>query len=254
MEDMKKKSRAEDITGQRFGHLVAIKRAENKNGRTRWECRCDCGNTHTALTRNLKNGNCKSCGCMQHQKQRGMLDLTGRKIGRLTVLSPTEKREKNGSIIWKCQCDCGNSLEVSSSDLLYGNYRSCGCLRKELWKTIPEQLHMVDGTCVEWLAKRKSRSDNTSGFRGVYRTRNDKYKVLIGFKGKRYYVGRFDDFDEAVEERLKVEKTLHDDFVAAYHKWSEMKESDPKWADENPLVYNVERINGEFVVQTNMSE
>ena len=35
---------AEDLTGRRFGKLVAVKKLESKNGRTRWECRCDCGN------------------------------------------------------------------------------------------------------------------------------------------------------------------------------------------------------------------
>lgn len=37
---------AEDLTGRRFGKLVAVKKMESKNGRTRWECRCDCGNMH----------------------------------------------------------------------------------------------------------------------------------------------------------------------------------------------------------------
>ena len=35
-----------DLTGQKFGRLTVIKRADNnKNGSTRWLCKCDCGNT-----------------------------------------------------------------------------------------------------------------------------------------------------------------------------------------------------------------
>ena len=34
---------AEDLTGRRFGKLVAVKKLESKNGRTRWECRCAAG-------------------------------------------------------------------------------------------------------------------------------------------------------------------------------------------------------------------
>jgi len=33
-----------DLTGQRFGSVVAVKRVENgKNGNARWNCKCDCG-------------------------------------------------------------------------------------------------------------------------------------------------------------------------------------------------------------------
>ena len=34
-------------------------------------------------------------------------------------------------IIWKCQCDCGNIIETSSSYLTTGETQSCGCLQKE---------------------------------------------------------------------------------------------------------------------------
>ena len=35
-----------DLTGQRFGKLVVLSRAENdKTKHTRWLCQCDCGNT-----------------------------------------------------------------------------------------------------------------------------------------------------------------------------------------------------------------
>jgi hypothetical protein len=33
-----------DITGQRFGKLVVLKRAPNKNKAVMWLCQCDCGN------------------------------------------------------------------------------------------------------------------------------------------------------------------------------------------------------------------
>lgn len=33
-----------DLTGQRFGRLTVIERAENSpNGAAKWVCRCDCG-------------------------------------------------------------------------------------------------------------------------------------------------------------------------------------------------------------------
>lgn len=55
-------------------------------------------------------------------------DLAGQRFGKLVALSPTEKRMDNGSIVWYCQCDCGNSAEVSARRLVRGQVRSCGCL------------------------------------------------------------------------------------------------------------------------------
>lgn len=52
-----------DISGQRFGNLVAISLGVNpQNGNTEWLCKCDCGKAlYIALT-NLRSGQ-KSCGC-----------------------------------------------------------------------------------------------------------------------------------------------------------------------------------------------
>lgn len=55
-------------------------------------------------------------------------DLTGQRFGKLVVLSPTDKRMDSGSVVWRCQCDCGNMAEVSARRLMRGKSRSCGCL------------------------------------------------------------------------------------------------------------------------------
>lgn len=130
-------------------------------------------------------------------------DLSGRKFGMLTAKYATEKRDKRGSVYWHCVCDCGNEVDVTAAGLVHGNYHSCGCLQKKNRQEIAQRRHLVDGTCVEVLEKRKSRKDNMSGFRGVFQLKNcNRYRVDIGFKGKRYYVGLFDNYDEAVQARL----------------------------------------------------
>ncbi len=50
----------------------------------------------------------------------------GSRFGRLTVLHDTGRR-KNSCIIWKCQCDCGATLEVDKRTLLRGSVKDCGC-------------------------------------------------------------------------------------------------------------------------------
>ncbi|AQG74085.1 hypothetical protein AWJ15_14425 [Lacticaseibacillus rhamnosus] len=60
-----------DLTGQRFGRLVAIKDAGYTKNRSRvWECKCDCGNTAFVKAGHLKNGNVKSCGCLLAESYR----------------------------------------------------------------------------------------------------------------------------------------------------------------------------------------
>lgn len=58
-----------------------------------------------------------------------MIDLTGHKCGRLTVL---ERAATTGNqAAWLCQCDCGNNVTVVGYDLRSGHTQSCGCLQKE---------------------------------------------------------------------------------------------------------------------------
>lgn len=244
---------AEDLTGQQFGELTAVSRAENRNGRTAWLCRCSCGRMKTVTAHDLKAGKCKSCGAAGHGRGRKKVDLRGCRFGKLTAVCPTERRDRKGSVYWHCVCDCGNETELTESALKYGNYQSCGCVKKEKQKNIAKQLHMVDGTCLEMLEKRKYREDNTSGFRGVYKMKERKYRVNIGFKRKRFYLGTYSSFDEAVEARMEAEKMIHEGFLDAYRKWEERAEKDPKWASENPLVYEVEKKNGSLHIRNSMS-
>jgi hypothetical protein len=57
-------------------------------------------------------------------------DLTGLRFGLLTVLHFT-KNDSNQKALWLCQCYCGNTTEARTSDLIKGDYKSCGCLKKK---------------------------------------------------------------------------------------------------------------------------
>lgn len=77
---------------------------------------------------NITNGGEGQTGCISHKR----LDLSNKKFGRLTVISPSQNRyypPHNRSMLkWICQCECGNKVEVLAANLLNGNTRSCGCL------------------------------------------------------------------------------------------------------------------------------
>lgn len=57
-----------DLSGQRFGRLVAICKEETPIG-PKWKCLCDCGNTKYASTSDLRGGKIKSCNCLQRETQ-----------------------------------------------------------------------------------------------------------------------------------------------------------------------------------------
>ena len=72
------------MSGKRFGRLVAVRRVENKNGRTARECLCDCGNLHVATTKDLKDGNCKSGIHAYYEPE----ELVGKTLIAITNLPP----------------------------------------------------------------------------------------------------------------------------------------------------------------------
>lgn len=57
-------SLAKDMVGQTFGFLTVIKLdAENKTGRAKWICQCQCGNVVSVMGTNLRSKGTRSCGC-----------------------------------------------------------------------------------------------------------------------------------------------------------------------------------------------
>ena len=56
--------RSPDITGKRFGRLVALHSAPSTDGHTCWLFQCDCGRTHAARKSHVTGGRIESCGCL----------------------------------------------------------------------------------------------------------------------------------------------------------------------------------------------
>ena len=59
--------KALDLTGQRFGRLVALSKAPSRSGKTYWLCQCDCGKQKEIQTSHLTNHLIQSCGCLSAQ-------------------------------------------------------------------------------------------------------------------------------------------------------------------------------------------
>lgn len=63
-----------------------------------------------------------------------LIDLTGKKFGRLTVLYKVGsiRYNKCTKTVWHCICDCTNEIDVVGELLRTGKTKSCGCLKKEI--------------------------------------------------------------------------------------------------------------------------
>lgn len=129
--------RKEDLSGMRFGRLIAVSRSENrgKNGKTTyWLCKCDCGNTREIMASGLKVGDSRSCGCLRRD---GLFkDIKGKRFGRLLVLDLASNATGGDVSKWRCKCDCGTVKVIAGNSLASGKTQSCGCLQKE---TIAQQ-------------------------------------------------------------------------------------------------------------------
>ena len=56
-----------DLTGQRFGRLVAVEPARAPGGVRGWRCRCACGGQTVVPTGGLRYGSVTSCGCARRE-------------------------------------------------------------------------------------------------------------------------------------------------------------------------------------------
>jgi hypothetical protein len=115
--------RALDLSGQRFGRLVAVSKADG-----RWLCHCDCGGTKQILTRHLQSGRTRSCGCITIERLRSMPDvhLLGRKARNAT--------RHQGTIVCAIKSSkpyCNSTTGVRGVALHHsGRYRAYLYLRK----------------------------------------------------------------------------------------------------------------------------
>lgn len=128
--------RVNDLTGKIFGRLTVLydtkERYHTKSGSTViWHCMCECGNECDVKSTNLISGNTQSCGCYKKERisETQTKDLIGKTFGRLTIEEKTNKKAKDGTIIWLCSCSCGTrNIEKSSHYFSQSTYPSCGCV------------------------------------------------------------------------------------------------------------------------------
>lgn len=167
-----------DLSGNRYGKLVAIKRdGTNNQGQATWECICDCGNTlsHVAAG-SLRFGQSKSCGCRaaENRRREAIERMVGRRFFNLTVLAFAGQND-SGALRWRCQCECGR-VHIKTSAVLNGQTQcfSCVCRHKREWVRSPNLDVERKALYTKWHAMQsrcgnpKNRRYARYGGRGIY--------------------------------------------------------------------------------------
>lgn len=128
------------MIGRVFQQLTVIERSGKSGPRRLWLCRCSCGGAREATTTALTSGMTRSCGCAGDIRA----DLTGKRFGRLTVVSQGVLRGPRRT--WVCACACGGRRITTTTALVRGSCQSCGCLNLD-WMRSPRRITLaVEGT------------------------------------------------------------------------------------------------------------
>ncbi len=228
---------------EKYNKLLVIDKYYKKYGtknkkRLMFLCQCDCGSPEKEIDGNhVKRGNIKSCGCLhkeriiKNNKKYNNYDIyedgicVGYDLHDNKFYFDYIDYEKIKDICW----------HYSSKNYIIGN--KCGkdiSFHKYILGLIDDNTYDIDHidrnpsnntrenlricTHADNLKNSKMRSSNKSGIIGVFFDKeNDKWRVLFGGKGYQ----RFSNFEDAVIERLKMEKEFYGEFAPQRHLFEE---------------------------------
>lgn len=80
-------------------------------------------------------------------------------------------------------------------------------------------IHFFDDSCVEKIRARRLSRRNTSGYLGVFRRENGKWRADIYMQKQTIYLGTFEAIEEAAEARKKAEQELYLPYLERYEQF-----------------------------------
>ncbi|WIW52370.1 hypothetical protein LRP31_25460 [Mesorhizobium mediterraneum] len=167
-----------------------------------------------------------------------LLDLTGRRFGRLAVIRRAENIR--GRPAWECVCECGDARAVSSSSLLHAGTQSCGCLCRERLSASAKVSSKTHGRAStseyrSWCAmKSRCLNSNATGF--------DRYGG-VGVTVCAQWLGSFEAFIADMGEKPTPEHSLDrwpdksGNYEPGNCRWATKREQANNRKDNNVVVY-----------------
>lgn len=204
-----------DLTGKRYGKLTVLERVQTSK-KTKWKCKCDCGNEVVVASDNLRSGHSRSCGCLKLEEvtKHGQWNTRIYRIyyamkqrcnnpkcaaygyygGRGIKVCIEWENDFQTFYNWAMSHGYADDLSIDRIDV-NGNYEPSNCR----WATATEQS----------FNKTKGK-DNSLGIVGVSRRKDTgKYMAYISKEGKRHRLGDFETLEEAVRAREEAEKKYY---------------------------------------------
>lgn len=210
-------SRRHDLVGHTFERLTVFERsASDKQGRSRWKCRCQCGTEVIVAGYSLLAGHTRSCGCLQQE-----------------VTADRSRRQNS----YQCHTDyCvgtdaqGNSFVIDADDYSevaqYYWSNSAGYF----WRQSPSNMALhrflmrpprgrvvdhIDGNpannrrenlrvCSQAQNNQNKgkQRNNASGYKGVFWDKTiGKWRPRVNINGRSEYIGVYDSAEEAARAR-----------------------------------------------------
>ena len=197
-----------NLTGEVYGRWTVESYAVKRGEKHCWNCLCECGARKVVRGNNLRNGNSKSCGCLQKAY------VTEHR----TIHGKSGKPEYNSYTHMKSRC-------YNKKDKNYADYGGRGITVCSRWRNSaeyffedmgdkPSAQHSLDridndgnyepdncrwATSLEQSLNQRMRRDNSSGVPGVHWSRaSGKWLARARVNGKRAYLGVFADKKEAI--------------------------------------------------------
>lgn len=244
-EQVRHPERIKDLTGQRFNHFTVLKlddevhRSKCGAVQIKWICQCDCGNIVSVNRQSLVDGRKKSCGCVGAAKRGVSLeeyrasfenkdksnlgvfkDLTGQRFGKLVALhvDTSDSGAQKRATRWICQCDCGNTASVITSNLTNGHTRSCGCITSVGETAIMYYLTDHNITFKQQLTFPDCRDSHPLPFDfGIYK--DNALVGIVEYDGLQHFEPvRFNGMTEERSRESYYTGLLHDEMKNAYCK------------------------------------
>ena len=223
-----KKQPDKDLTNQEFGRLTVIGFAYIKNETSYWNCKCSCGNPNIILVRRtgLTSGGTKSCGCYKIEKNSLPRKTNLYEFFDSYGVGNTEGNEKfyfdkdDFPLIQKYYWHLHNGYVHANTNRSYISMH-------RLVMNVPEEL-VIDHINHDCSDNRKANlrictshqnvcnkiiaKNNKSGKTGVCKE-GEKWHSYIFYNGKTIHLGRFNNFEDAVNIRKEAEIEYFEEFA-----------------------------------------
>ena len=242
----RKKSRKKQeriIIGKTYENIMVLSPAEDGRKPKRYNCRCiRCGKIFTQNGQEIHDNQfigCPECreNDRKNQRIKDAEKYIGSVFGELEVIGIAGIRKYNDRdvVFTSCRCSCGNVVDIPLNRLKSGQAQTCGHNRSEnlkIGRTVTEHAHIEDTVVTAIDGRRKTNKNSRTGIKGVSRMQDGKYRAYINFQHKQYYLGSYENIDDAETARKIAEEKIYGPFLewyaAAYpEQWEKIKKKEP---------------------------